>query len=312
MKRVGIIGSGNVGANTAFFIAENRTAHVTLVDIREGLSTGKALDMMEAGPIRGYGSRLTGADDLAAISGHDVIVLAAGRVRKPGENRIDLYLENAKVVAQICARIRELAPYAVVINVVEPVDSLTLLAQETLGFDRFKVLGVGGSLDGTRLRYLVAKAVGVSPREVSGLVIGPHRHSMLAVKDTIRVSGIPAAFLLGKERVDALIEEMRGAGDTILDMAQHSTSYWAPSAATARLVHAVVVDTRPVMSVSVRLEGEYGVSGLCVSVPAVIGKDGVQRIVDVGLDDAEQTAFLAATAELRKAVEQEKARQVAR
>ena len=312
MKRVGIIGSGNVGANTAFFIAENRTAHVTLVDIREGLSTGKALDMMEAGPIRGYGSRLTGADDLAAISGHDVIVLAAGRVRKPGENRIDLYLENARVVAQICARIRELAPYAVVINVVEPVDSLTLLAQETLGFDRFKVLGVGGSLDGTRLRYLVAKAVGVSPREVSGLVIGPHRHSMIAVKDTIRVSGIPAAFFLGEERVEALIEEMRGAGDTILDMAQHSTSYWAPSAATARLVHAVVVDTRPVMSVSVRLEGEYGVSGLCVSVPAVIGKDGVQKIVDVGLGDAEQTAFLAATSELRKAVEQEKARQVAR
>jgi malate dehydrogenase len=312
MKRVGIIGSGNVGANTAFFIAENRTAHVTLVDVREGLSTGKALDMMEAGPIRGYGSRLTGADDIAAISGHDVIVLAAGRVRKPGEKRIDLYLENAKIVAQVCARIRELAPYAVVINVVEPVDSLTLLAQETLGFDRFKVLGVGGSLDGTRLRYLVAKAVGVSPREVSGLVIGPHRHSMLAIKDTIRVSGIPAAFFLGEERVAALLEEMRGAGDTILDMAQHSTSYWAPSAATARLVHAVVVDTRPVMSVSVRLEGEYGVSGLCVSVPAVIGKDGVHKIVDVGLNDAEQTAFLAATADLRSAVEQEKARQIAR
>ena len=312
MKRVGIIGSGNVGANTAFFIAENRTAHVTLVDIRQGLSTGKALDMMEAGPIRGYGSRLTGADDITAISGHDVVVLAAGRVRKPGENRIDLYLDNSKIVTQLCARIRELAPYAVVINVVEPVDSLTLLAQETLGFHRFKVLGVGGNLDGTRLRYLVSQAVGVSPREVSGLVIGPHRHSMLALKDTIRVSGVPAVFFLGEERLNALIEEMRGAGDTILEMAQHSTSYWAPSAATARLVHAVVVDTRTVMSVSVRLEGEYGVTGLCVSVPAVIGIDGVQRIVDAGLSDSEQTAFLAATAELRAVVEQEKARLVAR
>jgi len=312
MKRVGIIGSGNVGANTAFFIAENQTAHVTLVDVRQGLSTGKALDMMEAGPIRRYGGRLSGADDIAAISGHEVVVLAAGRVRKPGENRIDLYLDNSKIVTELCARIRELSPYAVVINVVEPVDSLTLLAQETLGFDRFKVLGVGGSLDGARLRYLVAKAVGVSSREVSGLVIGPHRHSMLPLKDTIRVSGVPATFFLGEERVNALIEEMRGAGDAILDMAQHSTSYWAPSAATARLVHAVVVDTRAVMSVSVRLEGEYGVSGLCVSVPAVIGKDGVQRIVDAGLSDSEQTAFLAATAELRSAVEQEKARRMAR
>jgi malate dehydrogenase len=135
---------------------------------------------------------------------------------------------------------------------------------------------------------------------------------MLPVKDTIRVSGVPATFFLGEERVDSLIEEMRGAGDTILDMAQHSTSYWAPSAATARLIHAVVVDTRAVMSVSVRLEGEYGVSGLCVSVPAVIGKDGVQRIVDVGLSGSEQKAFLAATAELRSAVEQEKARRMAR
>jgi len=312
MKRVGIIGSGNVGANTAFFIAENRTAHVTLVDVREGLSTGKTLDMMEAGPIRGYSSRLTGADEIAAISGHDVIILAAGRVRKPGEKRIDLYLDNSKIVTELCGRIRELAPYAVVINVVEPVDSLTLLAQESLGFDRFKVLGVGGILDGTRLRYLVSKAVGVSSREVSGLVIGPHRRTMLALKDTIRVSGVPAAFFLGEERVDALLEEMRGAGDTILDMAQHSTSYWAPSAATARLVHSVVVDTRAVMSVSVRLEGEYGVTGLCVSVPAVIGKDGVQRIVDAGLSDSEQKAFLAATADLRSAVEQEKARRMAR
>ncbi|MBN1671014.1 MAG: malate dehydrogenase [Kiritimatiellae bacterium] len=312
MKRVGILGSGNVGANTAFFIAENRTAHVTLVDIRPGLATGKALDMMESGPIRGYGSRVTGADDISAVRGHDVVVLAAGRVRKPGEKRIDLYLENATVVTELCERIRELAPYAVVINVVEPVDSLTLHAQETLGFHRFKVLGVGGNLDGTRLRYLVSKAVGVSAREVSGLVIGPHRGNMLVLKDTIRVSGVPATFLLGEERVDALIEEVRRAGDTILEMAQHSTSYWAPSAATARLVHAVVVDTRSVMSVSVRLEGEYGVGGLCVSVPAVIGGDGVHRIVDAGLSDAEQTAFLAACAELRAAVAQEKARVTAR
>jgi len=312
MKRVGIIGSGNVGANTAFFIAENRTAHVTLVDVKQGLSTGKALDMMEAGPIRGYDSRLTGSDDIKAISNCDVVVLAAGRVRLPGEDRIDLYLDNSKTVIELCAQVRQLAPYAVVVNVVEPVDSLTLLAQEALGFNRFKVLGVGGSLDGTRLRYLVSQAAGVSPREVSALVIGPHRQSMLVLKDTIRVSGVPAAFLLGEERVDGLIEEMRGAGDLILKLSQQATSYWAPSAATARLVDAIVTDTRTVMSVSVRLEGEYGVSGLCVSIPAVIGADGVMRVVDAGLSDSEQTAFLAATAELRAVVDSMKARLVAR
>lgn len=312
MKRVGIIGSGNVGANIAFFIAENRTAHVTLVDIQPGLSTGKALDMMEAGPIRGYDSQLAGADDLSAISHCDVVVLAAGRVRKPGESRIDLYLDNSKIVVPLCSRIRELAPHAVVINVVEPVDSLTQLATEQLGFHRFKVLGVGGSLDGTRLRYLVSQALGVSSREVSAMVIGPHGKNMVVLKDTIRVSGIPAAFFLGEERLAAIVEEMRGAGDLILQLAQRSTSYWAPSAATARLVDAVITGTRAVMSVSVRLEGEYGVTGLCVSVPAVVSTDGVKRIIDAGMTDSEQTAFLAATAELRAAVEQEKARRVAR
>ena len=312
MKRVAIIGSGNVGANTAFFIAENRSAHVTLVDTQSGLSTGKALDMMEAGPIRGYASRLTGTDDINAIRGHDVVVLAAGRVRKPGENRIDLYLDNAKIAAKLCAQIRELAPHAVVINVVEPVDSLTMLIQESLGFNRFKVLGVGGLLDGTRLRYAVSQAVGVAPREVTGLVIGPHRHSMLALKDTIRVSGVPAVSLLGEERLDAIIAEMREAGDTILDMAQHHTAYWAPSAATARLVHSVVLDTRAVLSVSLRLEGEYGVSGLALSVPALIGSDGALKILDVGLTSPEQTAFLSAVGELRAAVDLAKSRLVAR
>jgi malate dehydrogenase len=144
------------------------------------------------------------------------------------------------------------------------------------------------------------------------MVIGPHRRDMLALKDTIRVTGVPAVSLLGEERLNAIIEQVRGAGDAILEMAQHSTAYWTPSAAIARLVHAVVVDTRSVMPVSLRLEGEYGVTGLAVSVPAVVGHDGVQRILDVNLTDSEQRSFLSATAELRAAVEEKKARLVAR
>lgn len=252
MKRVAIIGGGNVGTNAAFFLAENGTASVTLVDVKEGVPTGKALDLMEAGPLRGYDTGIHGTNDIEKIAGSDVVLVAAGRVRRPGEDRSDLYKDNAATVRAICADIKRLAPGAVVVNVVEPIDSLTLLIHEELGGDRRRVLGVGGLLSSTRIRYLVSSALGVSPREVTALIVGPHRQSMVVLQDSIRVSGIPAAQLLGEERLAAIVEEARGAGDAILQMAQHSTAYYAPSAAVCALVEAVVRDTHAILPVSVR------------------------------------------------------------
>ena len=177
---------------------------------------------------------------------------------------------------------------------VEPVDLLTLLAQETLGFDRFRVMGVGGLLSSTRIRYLVSHAFGVSPREVTALVIGPHRRSMVFLRDTIRISGVPAAQLMDGATLDRLIEEARAAGDTILTLAQRSTSYYAPSAAAAALVEAVVRDTHALLPVSIRCQGEYGVNDLAVGVPAMVGAGGVERVIPVALSDSEQQAFRAA------------------
>jgi malate dehydrogenase len=299
MARVGIIGSGNVGANTAFFIAENRTASVTLVDIKEGLSVGKALDILEAGPIRRYDTEIRGENSIDAIRDSDVVVISAGKVRAPDQSRDELYRDNAPLIAKICADVQRLAPAALVINVVEPVDMITLLMQDCLGFDRRRVLGVGGLLSSTRLRHLISQALGVSSREVTGMVIGPHRRTMVVLRDTIRVSGIPADKLLPPEKVDAILEEVSRAGDTILQLAQRSTSYYAPSAAVAALVEAIVRDTKTVMPVSIRLEGEYGLSGIAVSVPARIGKGGVDEIVSVAMSSGEKTAFLAAADELR-------------
>lgn len=302
MKRVSIIGSGNVGGNTAFFLAENGTASVTLVDLKEGVPKGKALDMMEAGPLRGYDTNIDGVNDIAAIAGSDIVVLAAGRVRKPGEQRADVYQDNAGVVLAVCEAVRQLCPQAVVVNLVEPIDAITLLAQETLGFDRFRVLGIGGLLTSTRIRHLVAQALGVSPRETTALVIGPHRGSMVVLKDTIRISGIPVAKILGEERLDAIIAEARGAGDTILELAQASTAFYAPSAAAVALLEAVARDTHVILPVSMRLEGEYGVEGLCVGVPAQIGAAGVEKILELKLSDAERRAFDQAVTELRTAL----------
>jgi malate dehydrogenase len=302
MKRISIIGSGNVGGNTAFFLAENGTASVTLVDIKEGVPKGKALDMMEAGPLRGYDTHIAGADDIAAIAGSDIVVLAAGRVRKPGEERADVYQDNAGVVISICEQVRRLCPQAVVVNLVEPIDAITLLAQETLGFERTRVLGIGGLLTSTRVRHLVAQALGVSPRETTALVIGPHRGNMVVLKDTIRISGIPVAEVLGDERVERMIAEARGAGDTILELAQASTSFYAPSAAAVSLVEAIARDTHVILPVSVRLEGEYGVKGMCVGVPAQIGAAGAEKILELKLSDAERRAFDQAVSDLRTAL----------
>lgn len=311
MKRVCIVGSGNVGANTAFFLAENGAASVTLVDVKEGVPAGKALDMMEAGPLRAYDTAIEGTNDIASVAGSDVVVLAAGRVRRPGEQRVDLYLENSATVKAICQDVRRLAPEAVVINMVEPVDSITLLAQETLGFDRRRVLGVGGLLSSTRIRYLVSHELAISPREITALVIGPHRRNMVVLKDTIRVSGVPAVKLLGEERVDAIVEEVRHAGDAILQLAQWSTAFYAPSAAAEALIEAVVRDTHAILPVSLRLAGEYGVSDLCVGVPAQIGAPGAERIIELKLNNEERRGFERAVSELRDAIAQAKRQQSA-
>jgi malate dehydrogenase len=302
MKQVAIIGSGNVGANSAFFIAENRTASVTLVDVREGLSVGKALDLLEAGPIRRYDTAIRGENDIDKIRGSDIVVIAAGRVRAPEQSRDDLYRDNASLIEKICDDIKRLAPEAVVINVVEPVDMITLLAQKALGFDRNRVLGIGGLLSSTRLRFGVSQALGVSPREVTGMVIGPHRPSMVVLRNTVRVSGIPAEKLLSKGQLDSIIEEVRKAGDTILHMAQRSTSYYAPSAAVAALVEAIARDTGTILPVSFVLRGEYGMKDIAVSVPARIGAKGVDRVISVEMSAEETRGLLNAAEELRSSL----------
>jgi malate dehydrogenase len=299
MKQVAIIGSGNVGANSAFFIAENRTASVTLVDIKEGLSVGKALDLLEAGPIRRYDTGIRGENDIDKIRGSDIVVIAAGRVRAPEQNRDDLYRDNASLVEKVCDDIKRLAPEAVVINVVEPVDMITLLVQKALGFDRKRVLGIGGLLSSTRLRFGVSQALGVSPREVTGMVIGPHRPSMVVLRNTVRVSGIPAEKLLSQDQFDSIVEEVRKAGDTILHMAQRSTSYYAPSAAVAALVEAIARDTGTILPVSFVLKGEYGMNDIAFSVPARIGAKGVDRVISVEMDAEETRGLNNAAEELR-------------
>jgi malate dehydrogenase len=298
VSQVSVLGSGNVGANTAFFIAETGVEEVLLYDLQEGLAAGKALDLMEAAPIRKYRNRLRGAESLEEIAGSQIVVLAAGKVRRPGMKREDLFAENRALVGELAPKVARLAPQAVVIVATEPVDPVTREFVRASGFPRERVMGVGGCLDATRLRYAIARELDVSMEDVSAMVIGRHSASLLALPRYCSVSGVPLPRLLPPERIQALVEEVAGAGDLIVQMAQRSSAFYAPSAAVADIVNAVHMDLRRVLCVCLQLEGEYGLTGAALSLPAVVGQGGVRRVLTPRLTEEELGVLRRSAAEL--------------
>jgi malate dehydrogenase len=278
MPETGIIGSGNVGANTAFFLAERAAADVVLYDVKEGLSKGKALDMMEAAPIRGYLTRITGTDSFDDLKGCSVLILTAGAVRAPGMKREDLFGANAGLITEIAHKLR--GSDARVIVVTEPVDALTTLFVRESGLPWNRVMGLGGCLDATRLRYLIANALGVSMENVDATVIGRHSDAMIPLGRYSTVSGVPVTQLLDAEKLEVLYRVTRSAGGLIVDMAQRASAYYGPSAVAADLAEAVHRDSRRIIPVSVMFTGQYGIEGVAMSLPAIIGRNGVERVLE--------------------------------
>jgi len=279
MSRVSIIGSGNVGANAAFFIAEKGVTDVLLIDVKQGLSRGKALDIMEAAPIRRYRNSLVGSDSLADIQGSQMVVIAAGAIRSPGMRREDLFSENAPLIRTLASEVARLAPDSVVVVATEPVDSLTALFTLRSGMPRTRVLGLGGILDSMRLRALIARELDVSAEIVTAMVIGRHSDDMVCLPRYCSVSGVPLPQLLPPERIAAIVSETRSAGDLLVELAKRSTAYYAPSAAIAELADAVHMNLARIFPVSVVLDGEYGIRDAALSVPAIVGEKGVSKIL---------------------------------
>jgi malate dehydrogenase len=298
MSYVAIVGSGNVGANAAFFIAEKGVTDVRLFDVRECLSQGKVLDMMEAAPVRGYRNRLVAAEAIEEIAGAETVIVAAGKVRAPGMRREDLLGENASLVRDLAPRIASLCPQASVIIVTEPVDMITTLFLRASGMDRRRVMGLGGCLDSTRLRYAIARELKVSQEDVSALVMGRHADAMILLPQYCRVSGVPITQLMAPERIQHVLAETRAAGDLIVSLAQRSSAYYAPSAAAAELVDAIHMDLKRIFSVSVLLAGEYGLSGVAMNLPAVIGRAGIERLLTPELRPEELAALSASAKDL--------------
>ncbi len=282
---VGIIGSGNLGANIAFFVAEKNIAPVRMYDVKEGLSIGKALDMMEAAPVRDYQFPVSGTDDMAELLESDVLILAAGATREPGMKRADLYEGNREIVAEIAAKLKGFTGVFVVAT--EPVDMLVKVAAQTSGLPWQRVLGLGALLDSQRLRYVISRDLQVGPANVTATVIGRHSDEMIPLPRYTTVSGVPVTALIDEKRLAELHAETRQAGDTIVDLFKRASSYYGPAAAATDLAEAVIRDTRRILPISFVLSGQYGIRDAALSLPAVIGRGGICQVLEPKLSEAE-------------------------
>ena len=282
---IGIIGSGNVGANTAFFLAEKGVDHVLLYDVQDGMAKGKALDMMEAAPIRGYRTTIKGTDQPGDILNCDIIIITAGAVRKPGMKRDALFLENKKIIEEYAEKITN--PAAKVLIVSEPVDLLTTLFASKSALPSNQIMGLGGVLDATRLRYLIAKELSVSMENVAAQVVGRHTADMILLKDYCCVSGISLDNFMDQSKIDELFEQTKQAGALIVDLAGRASAYYGPSAVAVELAEAICRDTGRVLSVSHMLTGQFGISNAALSLPSVITKTGISKVIEPQLSQKE-------------------------
>lgn len=301
MFDIAILGAGNVGANAAFYIAERGIGSVGMYDPKEGLAQGKALDLMEAAPVRGYQFAVGAIDKVSDASKAKVVVIAAGAVRAPGTERSALLAENREIVAAAAA---ELSGYGgVVLIASEPVDELVALFVAKSGLPRTRVLGIGGHLDSQRLRMQVSQQLGVSAENVTATVVGSHDAAgMIPLFGYTRISGVPAATLLNDAQRKQVSEATLQAADRIVEGLQRSAGYYGAAAAITDLCQAVVGDTRRIVSAQVVLDGEYDQTGVALSLPVVLGATGAVRVLTPDLSEAERSAFVAAASAQRELV----------
>jgi malate dehydrogenase len=295
MKRakITIVGAGNVGATCAHWCAAAELGDIVLLDIpaAEGMPAGKALDLMEASPIFGFDSNIVGTTSYDDARVSDVVVITAGIPRKPGMSRDDLLGTNAKIMGAVAEQVKATSPNAVVIVVSNPLDAMVQRAWQVTGFDNRRVLGQAGVLDTARYRAFLAMELGVSVEDVSALLMGGHGDTMVPLPSYTSVGGIPVTKLIKKDRLDEIVDRARKGGAEIVGLLKTGSAYYAPAAATAQMVEAVVRDKKRVIPCAAYCDKEYGVGGYYVGVPVVLGSGGVERIIELDLEADEKAAF---------------------
>src|SRR5262245_53582829 len=291
--KITIVGAGNVGATTAHWCAAAELGDIVLLDIpqTEDMPKGKALDLRQSGPIVGFDSNVVGTTDYKDTHGSDVVVITAGIPRKPGMSRDDLLSTNAKIMTSVCNEIRTTSQHAVVIVVSNPLDAMVQRAQQVTGFDPQRVIGQAGVLDTARYRTFLAMELGVSVEDISALLMGGHGDTMVPIPSCTSVGGIPVTQLIEPAKLQELIKRTGTGGAEIVSLLKTGSAYYAPAAATAQMVEAVVRDKKRVIPCAAYCDKEYGVGGYYVGVPIVLGASGVEKIIELKLNSDEQAAF---------------------
>jgi malate dehydrogenase len=300
-RKVTVVGAGNVGATAAQEIARRDYADVVLVDIKEGLPQGKALDINESAPVLGYEPTVTGSNGYEDTEGSDVVVITAGLPRKPGMSRDDLVTTNEQIVGSVTREAVERSPDAVLIVVSNPLDAMCHVAKNVSGWPRERVFGMAGILDTARFSTFIAWETGSSARDVTAMVLGGHGDQMVPVVSATTVGGVPLAKLASEDRIAVMVERTRKGGGEVVELL--GTSAWyAPGAAAAQMVDAVMLDQKRVLPCTALLQGEYGIDDLYMGVPVKLGAGGIEQVVELDLTEAEQAALEESAAAVRDVV----------
>lgn len=301
-KKVSIIGSGNVGATTAQFVMQSGIADVILFDIVDGMPHGKALDLAEACPLWNSSSTIKGTKNYSDTAGSDIVVITAGLARKPGMSRSDLLHANANIVKGVCIEIAKTSPTAIVIVVTNPMDVMAQLAWKTTEFSCKRVMGMGGILDASRLRAFLSWELHVSPEDIEALVLGGHGDDMVPLSRFTTVKGIQITELLPKKKIDALIERTRNGGAEIVSLLKSGSAYYAPAASAFQMVKSILLDEKRMLPCAAYLNGEYGTKDIYMGVPVILGKEGVEKIVEIKLTKEERAQFRKSCSSVRKLI----------
>tara|TARA_B100001113_G_scaffold256666_1_gene211933 strand:- start:180 stop:1118 length:939 start_codon:yes stop_codon:yes gene_type:complete len=286
-KKVAVIGAGNVGATCAFVLAERKVGEVILLDIYEGFAKGKALDMSQGGGVLNYDGRVTGTKDYADIVDSDVVVVTSGFPRQPGMTREDLIGKNAEIVSQVGEGIRQHAPNSIVVMVTNPLDLMTYHMQKVTGFEHSRVVGQAGILDSARMTHFIAQAVGCSNEDVQAMVLGGHGDTMVPLPRYTTVNGIPVSQLLSDAEVEAICQRTASGGGEIVKLLENGSAFYAPGSAAAIMAEAILEDRKRVLPCSTYLSGQYGMDDIYIGVPVVLGRNGVERIIELELAEKE-------------------------
>jgi malate dehydrogenase len=300
--KVTVIGAGNVGATVAQGIAIREIADVVLVDIVEGVPQGKSLDMNETAPVIKTDSILTGTNSYDATEDSDVVVITAGLPRKPGMSRDDLLWKNEEIVAGVTREVVKRSPNTILVIVSNPLDAMCEVARRVSGFPRERVIGMAGVLDSARMRFFIAAELNVSVENTHAFVLGGHGDTMVPLPRYSTVAGIPITELISKERIDAIVERTRSGGAEIVNLLKTS-AWYAPGASTVEMVDAILKDKRKILPCAAYLQGEYGLNDLFVGVPVKLGRNGIEQIIDIKLEDDEQAALQKSADAVKELVE---------